>query len=338
LQLREKKAKGNKGESTPAASESLEAAKLAYKKAPQVVDVAKLTVIMEGAKAFKLYQNLLSTEVRQPWEKIIQAQMTKCLCEDIYGVTYDETSTKTWDSFMECVTFHLQQVFRHDVDEVLKYYITNMLRKLSWNLIHQFLVRVKQLNSYLETLPCLYYSPSVNHAMKQELPLDDADLATHLLRMCPSKWQTQYKLAEKMTPVNTGALLLILEKIENNTGVEAKTPSVIKPKGAEGKCKMESMDSRIPKNPKLDFSDKQCALCKKHGGPCKTHNTCDCRKFNPNGTPIKRNGDAGRAQRNGHSDKHRSKERECKGANFAQIIRKEVKKVFHKQSHKRKKH
>jgi len=78
------------------------------------------------------------------------------------------------------------------------------------------LVRVKQLNSYLETLPCLYYSPSVNQATKQVLPLDDADLTTHLLRMCLAKWQTRYDLMEKTTPVNTRALLLILEKIKNN--------------------------------------------------------------------------------------------------------------------------
>jgi hypothetical protein len=44
--------------------------------------------------------------------------------------------------------------------------------------------------------------------------------------MCPGKWQTQYDLTKKMTTVNTNtrALLLILEKIKNNTEVEAKTP------------------------------------------------------------------------------------------------------------------
>jgi hypothetical protein len=168
---------------------------------------------------------------------------------------------------MECITFHLQQVFRHDAGEALKYYITNTLRKPNRILIHQFLVRVEQLNSYLEMLPCLYYSPSTNQAMKQVLPQNDAYLATHLLRMCPSKWQTQYNLTEIMTPVNTRALLLILEKIKNNADVEAKPPSVIKPKGAEGKCKMESIKSCIPqKSKQVGFSDNQCALCKNMTG------------------------------------------------------------------------
>ena len=95
------------------------------------------------------------------------------------------------------------------------------------------------------------------------------------------------------------------------------------------------IDSRIPKKSKqVGFSDKQCALCKKHGGPYKSHNTHDCCKFDPDGTSIKRNGGTGSAQRNGHADKNCSDQRERKGANFAQIICKEVKKAFGKQSHK----
>ena len=74
--------------------------------------------------------------------------------------------------------------------------------------------------------------------------------------------------------------MLILEKIENNAEVETKPPSAIKPKGAEGKHKMESLDSCIPKKLKVGFSDKHCALCKKHGGPYKSHYTRDCCKYN----------------------------------------------------------
>ena len=239
---------------------------------------------------------------------------------------------------MECVTLHLQQVFRHDAGEALKYYIMNTLRKPNRIPIRQFLVRVEQLNSYLETLPCLYYSPSANPATKKVLPLDDADLATHLLRMCPAKWQTQYDLTEKTTPVNTRALLLILEKIENNAELEAKPPTAAKPKGAEGKRKMESIDSPIPKKSKrVGFSKKHCALCKKHGGPHKSHNTRDCRKYNADGTPTKKNGGASSTRRSGHNDRNRLNTRDREGANYAQLIRKEVKKAFRHQSHKRKK-
>jgi hypothetical protein len=122
--------------------------------------------------------------------------------------------------------------------------------------------------------------------------------------MCLAKWQTQYNLTEKMTPVNTRALLLILEKIKNNAEVEAKPPSVIKPKGAKGKRRMESIDSCIPqKSKQVGFSDKQYALCRNMAG-YKSHNTHDCSKFNPDSTPIKRNGGTGSTRRNGHADKN----------------------------------
>ena len=45
---------------------------------------------------------------------------------------------------------------------------------------------------------------------------------------------------------------------------------------------MESIASHIPKKSKqVGLSDKQCALCKKHGRPYKSDNTCDWHKFNP---------------------------------------------------------
>ena len=107
--MEKKKTKGNPGEGVPAPSESLVAAKTAYEKAKQAAEAAKLAAAMEGANPFELYRNLLSNEARQPWDKIVQAQTTKCPWEDIHGVTHDKTPTKTWDSFIECITFHLHR-------------------------------------------------------------------------------------------------------------------------------------------------------------------------------------------------------------------------------------
>jgi len=186
---------------------------------------------MAGVNLFELYRNLLSDETRQPWEKIIKAQVTSSPCEDMKGVTHLEAPTKTWDSFNKCVTFHLLRVFRHDVGEALKYYITNTLKKPNWVSIRQFFIQVEQLNCYLETLPCLFNSPKANQATKRVLPLDDADLTTHLLRMCPAKWQTQYNLTENSIPVSTRALLLVLENIENNVELDTKPTSTTKARG-----------------------------------------------------------------------------------------------------------
>ncbi len=55
---KKKKAKVNKGEVVRADSESLALDKTDYEKAMQTVAATKPTIMMEGAKAFKLYANL----------------------------------------------------------------------------------------------------------------------------------------------------------------------------------------------------------------------------------------------------------------------------------------
>ena len=157
----------------------------------------------------------ISTEARQPWEKIVQAHMTKCLQEDIYGVTHDETPTKTWVHH-DPPTAGVQTRCGQS-PQILHYHIEKTQRDSNSSVFGVS----QQFNSYIKTLPCLYQNPSANQATKQVLPIDNAIQ----LHMCPAKWQTQYDLTEKTTPVNTGALLLILEKIENNTEVEAKPPA-----------------------------------------------------------------------------------------------------------------
>jgi hypothetical protein len=70
-------------------------------------------------------------------------------------------------------------------------------------------------------------------------------------------------------------------------------------------------------------------LCKKHGRLHKSHNTCHCHHFNKDGTPIKRNGGTGKPNLTENGNK---------GVNFVQIFHAELKKAFHKHSHKCKKH
>ena len=110
----------------------------------------------------------------------------------------------------------------------------NMLKKPNRVSICQFFVQVEQLNRYLKMLPCLFYSPKAHHITKKILPLDDANLATHLLCICPIKWQTQYNLTENTTPVSTLALLLVIENIKIITEVDYKAQLQISHKGLKG--------------------------------------------------------------------------------------------------------
>ncbi len=95
-----------------ATSTPLAAAKTACKEAPTKVEKAKLAITTAGAKSFELYGNLLSNKARQPWKEMMKAQVMKAPWEDVFGNTYTETPTKTWDSFRDCIMFHLQTVFQ----------------------------------------------------------------------------------------------------------------------------------------------------------------------------------------------------------------------------------
>ena len=112
----------------------------------------------------------------------------------------------------------------------------------------------------------MFQSLKANSATKPVMPLEDADLATHLLRMCPVKWQRQYDLMENSTPVSTRALLMVLENIESNVELDDKPPSKDKAKGANSKRKAESNNSRNPKKAKKGWTEKHCSLCKKTWG------------------------------------------------------------------------
>ena len=57
--------------SSEAMSSPLAVAKAAYKNLIKAVEAVNLAITMEGAKAFKLYRNLLYNKARKPWEKNI---------------------------------------------------------------------------------------------------------------------------------------------------------------------------------------------------------------------------------------------------------------------------
>ncbi len=134
----------------------------------------------------------------------------------------------TRESFDKCVMFHLLTVFPNNAAEEEKYYLSNVLKKPQRVGICQFVQCVVQLNAYVAQLPCWYYSPSyVTGMIPANISFTEADLASHVLRMCPHQWQGQYNLQEKgMTPMDMHTLLASLEAIERIcTHEKAPAPS-----------------------------------------------------------------------------------------------------------------
>jgi hypothetical protein len=193
-------------------------------------------------------------------------------------------------SFEDCVMFHLLTVFPNNAAEQERYYITNVLKKPQRISIRQFVQPVEQLNSYISQLPCWYYSPSMKaNTIPMNVPFVEADLSSHVLRMCPYAWQDQYNLHEKGgTPVDMRSLLLSLKAIDCVCGQErSDKPNTSYDKKAshsEKKGTKRPGTDHSPRVPKKVPTEKHCNLWKKHGGVCTMHNTRNCRRFEKDGT------------------------------------------------------
>jgi hypothetical protein len=160
----------------------------------------------------------------------------------------------------------------------------------------------------------------------------EADLASHVLRMCPHQWQDQYNLQEKgMTPMDMRTLLASLEAIECVCTHE-KAPA---PSGEKASQKSEAgakrpntgATLRVPK--KVCF-EKSCELCKKYVGMHTTQASKDCRKYKKDGT----------LKADFRAAKKAGKKPNPAKQLFAQLSKKldRLEKTIKKASHKSKKH
>jgi hypothetical protein len=165
---------------------------------------------------FQFYCNLLSSDAKYSWNKIVREQMKADPFKDLQGMSRKGPRGLTQESFNNCVMFHLLTVFPNNEAEQEKYYLSNVLKKPQRVGVRQFLQHVEQLNAYVMQLPCWYYSLSyVTDMTPANVPFTEADLASHVLWMCPHQLQDQYNLQEKgMTPMDMRSLQASLKAIE----------------------------------------------------------------------------------------------------------------------------
>jgi hypothetical protein len=177
-------------------------------------------------------------------------------------------------------------LFPINVAEQEKYYITNVLKKPQRVSVHQFVWRVEQLNAYIAQMPCFYNSPSINATTKPENVLfTEAELGSHVLRMCPIQWQDQYNLNEKgMMPIDLRLLLTSLDLIEPVcTHEKAKLESSKKASYKGKKRKKHPGTKSTARVPKKICFEKRCNLCKRHEGAYTMQNTKDCCRYEKDG-------------------------------------------------------
>jgi hypothetical protein len=223
--------------------------KKAVEKSSEAVAHEEETIESVIAQVFHLYSNLLLEEARRPWSKILGEQVEMTPWTDLFGVKHNEKQKRSWQSFTDCITFHLLSFFWSDAAETQQYYISNGLKKPNRVPIRQFVQRIQQLNGYLDILPCLLYSERATKLTKVVQSFDDADLASHILCMVPRNWQDQYKLTGGTVPQSVCKLLIALAHIKEAylTEKDHKKPKAEATGGGSSKKKMVSFDDRIPK-------------------------------------------------------------------------------------------
>ena len=120
------------------------------------------------------------------------------------------------------------------------------------------------------------------------VPFAEADLSSHILRMCLYSWQDQYSLHKKGgTPVDMHLLLLSLKVIERVCVQErSKKPNASCDKKAlhsNKKGMKQPGTDPTARVPKKACAKKHCDICKKHGGAYTMHYTRDCPRFKKDG-------------------------------------------------------
>jgi hypothetical protein len=258
-------------------------------KAEQAQETAKGTMTTATSLMFTFYSNLLSPESKYTWSKIVGEQTESNPYVNLQGVSLEGPRGMSCKSYNDCIIFHLLTAFLINAAEQKKYYNLNVLKKPQRVNIHQFVHPVEQLNAYIAQMPCFYYSPNANASIKpKNVPFTEAELGTHVLRMCPIQWQDQYNMNKKgMTPIDMRLLLTLLEAIKRICTYEkGKLDSHEKSekssnKGEKGK-KRPSTNSTA-RVPKKVYFEKHCNLCKKHESAYTMHNTRDCCRFEKDG-------------------------------------------------------
>ncbi len=139
-----------------------------------------------ATKMFQFYTNVLSLDAKYAWNKIVKEQTEADQFKDLQGMSRKGPRGLSWESFDDCIMFHLLTVLPNNAVEQEKYYLSNMLKKPQRVGVYQFVQRVEQLNAYATQLPCWYYSPSYNVGMTPvNVPFAKANLASYLIQMCP---------------------------------------------------------------------------------------------------------------------------------------------------------
>ncbi len=94
-----------------------------YNKATFAKEIAKNKRKAAATKMFQFYANLLSLDTKYSWNKIVREQTEADPFKDLQGVSRKGPRGLLWESFDNCVMFHLLTVFPNIAAEQEKCYL-----------------------------------------------------------------------------------------------------------------------------------------------------------------------------------------------------------------------
>jgi hypothetical protein len=112
--------------------------KALYEKAMFVKETAKNQKEAAATEMFQFYANLLSSDAKYEWNKIVREQTEADPFKDLKGVSRKGPRGLSRKSFDDCIMFHLLTVFPNNAVEQEKYYRSNVLKKPQRVGIRQF--------------------------------------------------------------------------------------------------------------------------------------------------------------------------------------------------------
>ncbi len=119
-------------------------------KTKQAQKIAKGAMTAAASKMFTFYSNLLSSESKYAWNKIVSEQTENDPFVNLQGISLEGPRGMSRVSFNACVMFHLLTAFPINAAEQEKYYVTNVLKKPQRINVRQFVCCVEQ---SMPTLP-----------------------------------------------------------------------------------------------------------------------------------------------------------------------------------------
>ena len=255
-------------------------------KAAEAHNLVELKLDKIIKKMFAMFVSFLDESLRPVYNEIVATKVGVIPWTNLRGEEQTVLLRYTMEAYEMCTVFWLRTVFQQDAAEQLLLYIQYNLKKSEKVSLRMFVARAKQLNSYVAHLPGIYYTSQANSKTVPAKKLTESELAGWVLRMCPSSWQTQHRLIKDEIPQDLERLLQFLE-LQESMDTMAKPTTNPRDQGHQNggtNSKKRNGSENGNRDKKKFKSSKHCDYCAKKGGPKDTHNTAECRKWNPDGT------------------------------------------------------